>query len=129
MARDRSRTDRPGRVKRVVHTKVLPGEPVDGSGRVCIHLFVRDARGPFVEPHVLHPVLDEDGNPIKQRVEARPTRGRLACDPKRQVAPVIRGGTTLVTPRTDDPRGVTCPRCIASRDYADMISQLQAVGG
>ena len=127
MASDRSRTDRPGRVKRVVHTKVLPGEPLDGSGRVCIHLFVKDVRGPFVEPHVLHPVLDEAGQPIKQRVEARPARGRLACDPKRRVAPVTRGYVTSVTPRTDDPRGVTCPKCLASKDYTEMTEQLQAV--
>ena len=129
MSSDRSRTDRPGRVRRVVHLKLLPGEPTDGTGKICIHLFVKDARGPFVEPHVLHQALDENGNPIKQRLEVRPTRGRLACDARRQVAPVTRGGVTTVTPRTDDPRGVTCPKCKASKDYAEMMAQLQVVGG
>lgn len=112
--------------KRVIQMNVLHGEPKDGSGRVCIHLFVQDAAGPFVEPHVLHPALDEAGQPIKQQVIARPTRGRLACDARRGVAPVTRGGVTTVTPRTDDPRAVTCPRCIASRFYAELMARLEA---
>lgn len=111
--------------KRVVRLSVLPGEPVDGSGRVCIHLFVQDERGPFVEPHVLHPALDELGNPIKQQVVAKPTRGRLACHPRRVPAPVTRGGVTIVTCRTDDPRAVTCQRCLASVDYARAMKSLE----
>lgn len=102
---------------------VVRGEPLDGSGRVCIHLFIQDLRGPFIEPHVLHPVI-RDGEIVKQELEARPTRGRLACDPKRTVAPVTRGGITTITPRTDDPRAVTCPRCIASVEYAEAMQTL-----
>jgi hypothetical protein len=112
--------------KRVINTNVLPGEPLDGTGRVCIHLFVQDERGPFVEPHVLHPALDEYGNRIKQRLVARPTRGRLACDPRRTVAPVTRGSVTTVTPRTDDPRAATCPKCISSRGYKEAMEKLEA---
>ncbi len=105
---------------------VLPGEPLDGTGKVCIHLFVQDESGPFVEPHVLHPELDADGQPIKQRVVARPTRGRLACDPKRDVAPVTRNNITTVTPRTTQPTAVTCPKCIASADYQKLIKPAPA---
>jgi hypothetical protein len=101
---------------------VLPGEPTDGTGRVCIHLFVQDERGPFVEPHVLHPKLGEDGAPIKQELVSKPTRGRLACDPKRSAVPVIRGNVTAVTPRTTQPSAVTCPKCIASEDYRRLTS-------
>lgn len=108
-----------GSRRRIVNINVLPGEPVDGTGRVCIHLFVRDERGPFVEPHVLHPVL-QDGAPVKGRVEARPTRGRLACDPRRGVAPVTRKGVTTITHRTDEPAAVTCPRCKQSPEYQSM---------
>ena len=102
--------------KKIIVVKLVPGEPIDGSGRACIHLFVPDSSGPFVEPHALHPVI-EDGEVVKQQVEARPTRGRLACDPRRTVAPITRAGVTTVTMRTDDPRAVTCPRCCASADY------------
>lgn len=100
---------------------VLPGEPLDGSGRICIHLFVQDEKALFIEPHALHPVIGEDGNPIKQQVQALPTHGRLACNPKRNPAVSTRDGVTIVTPRTDDPRAVTCPKCIASADYARMM--------
>lgn len=113
--------------KRVINVNVLPGEPVDGSGRVCIHLFVRDERGPFIEPHVLHPVF-KDGVAVKQKVEAKPTRGRLACNPRRTVAPVTRGGVTTVTPRTDDARAVTCLKCCASVEYAEAMTALEEMG-
>lgn len=105
--------------KRTVSINVLPGEPLDGSGRVCIHLFVKDEAGPFVEPHALHPVI-EDGVVVKGRLEAKPTRGRLACDARRDASPTKHGNVTVVTPRTDDPRAVTCVKCKASADYAAM---------
>lgn len=110
--------------KRAISVKVLPGELLDGSGRVCIHLFVQDQHGPFVEPHVLHSVF-KDGEVVKQKCEAKPTRGRLACNPRRTVAPVTRNGVTTVTPRTDDPRAVTCVKCKASRDYVMAMELLE----
>lgn len=110
--------------KRVVNMRVLPGEPTDGSGRVCIHLFVQDATGPIVEPHVLHPVM-KDGEQVKQEVEAKSTRGRLACDRRRLAAPTTHRGVTTLTHRTDDPRAVTCPRCKESIEYADMMRKLE----
>lgn len=109
--------------RRTVNVSVLPGEPTDGTGKVCIHLFVKDECGPFVEPHVLHPTLGEDGKPTGQLI-ARPTRGRLACNPKRTVAPVTRCNVTTVTMRSDDPRAVTCPKCIDSSDYKIMMETL-----
>lgn len=110
----------------VVNLNVLPGEPTDGSGRVCIHLFVRDDSGPFVETHVLHPKLDEDGNPVSGKGGAGPARGRLACDPKRLVAVTVRGNVSVITPRSDDPRAVTCPKCRASVDYREAMKRLGA---
>ena len=107
-------------MKRVVNINVLPGEPLDGRGKVCIHLFVQDPTGSFIEPHALHPVY-KDGELVKQQVEARPTRGRLACDNKRNVAPVTKNGITTVTLRSDDPRGVSCPKCKASQDYKRLM--------
>lgn len=109
-------------MKRRLSVNVVPGEPTDGSGRICIHLFVRDERGPVTEPCVMY-VGEVDGKP---RLMTKPTRGRLACDPKRLVAQVTRGGVTAVTPRTDDPRAVTCPKCKASKDYERLTGLLTA---
>lgn len=111
-------------LKHIVMQRVLPGQPTDGTGRVCIHLFVQDEHGPFVEPNVLHPVF-KDEILVKQQVMAKPTRGRLACDPKRTVAPVARGNITTVTHRTDDPRAATCPSCLASSFYTEMMKHYQ----
>lgn len=111
---------------RIVKLNVLPGEPTDGTGRVCIHLFVRDERGLFVEPHALHPVF-EDGVQVKQRVVAGPARGRLACDPKRDARPLTRGNVTTVTPRTEDTNAVTCLKCLASSDYAKAVDRAKRV--
>lgn len=104
-------------MKRVIQLRTLPGEPTDGSGKVSIHLFVPDPAGPFTEPHVLSPVV-KDGVPQRQ-FEAKATRGRLACDPKKSAIPVTRKGVTTLTMRTDDYRAVTCSKCIASRDYQE----------
>lgn len=109
--------------RRIVEVKVLPGEPTDGSGRVCIHLFVPDPVGQIVEPHVLHPA------PTPQQpnaLEARATRGHLACDPRKPVAPVARGNVVVVTMRSDDPRAVTCHACITSALYQEAMARLEA---
>jgi hypothetical protein len=108
--------------KHVISVNVLPGEPTDGTGRVCVHLFVQDSTGPFVEPHALHPVFGDDGVQVKQQVAVGPARGRLACDPKRSAVPVTRGNTTTVTPRSDDWQAVTCLKCKASKDYKLMAN-------
>lgn len=109
--------------KRIIRVSVLPGEPLNGSGRLCIHLFVRDERGQFVEPHVLRAAVSEDGKPIRGQMEAGPARGRLACDIRRKVAPVTNAGVTTVTMRSDDPRAVTCLKCIATKVYKEMLGR------
>lgn len=112
-----------GKPKRVVSVSVLPGEPLDGSGKVCIHLFVPDESGPFVEPHVLRPEIDERGN-MTGRIVAKPTRGMLACNRKLLVKPVTVRGVTKITHRTDDPRAVTCPACKLTQPYLKMMENL-----
>lgn len=107
--------------KRVINMRVLPGQPLDGSGQVCIHLFVKDDHGSFVEPCVTCMVEDEEGRP---RLSVRPSRGRLACDPKRSVASITRDGVTTITHRSDDPRAVTCPKCKASEAYRQRMELL-----
>lgn len=115
------------RKRRIVNVKIIPGDPLDGTGRVCIHLFVEDKRGMIVEPHVLHPVV-KDREVVKQQLEAKPTRGRLACDSRKLVAPVTRNGVTTVTSRTTDARVVTCPKCQISEDYIKAIEILTPAG-
>lgn len=114
----------PNASKRIININVLPGEPLDGSGRVCIHLFLRDRRGCYIEPHVLHHQIGKDGTAVKQ-LEAGPVRGRLACNPKRNPAPFTRNGITVVTQRTDEPRAVTCPACKASKEWIALMSVLE----
>lgn len=116
---------RKGKKRRVVNVRVLPGQPTDGSGQVCIHFVLQDERGPFTEPHVLHPVYDEQGNLVKQQLQAKPTRCRLACDSKRKVAPIEdrKSHVTTITPRTDDPRAVTCPKCKATSYYTEAMQR------
>lgn len=109
--------------KRVIDVKVLPGQPTDGTGKVAIHLFLKDDRGLFVEPNVM------DIDPVEKRLTVGPRRGRLACDSRRTVASVTRGNVTTVTPRSDDPRAVTCLRCKASAEYAEMMAILTAING
>ena len=112
------------KLKRIISINVLPGEKTDGSGRVSIHLFVQDERGPFTEPHVIEvDGLREDGT---KNIVAGPARGRLACDKAktRKVAPTIKGNVTVITPRSDDPRAVTCPKCKTSEDYARIMKMI-----
>lgn len=104
---------------------MLPGESLDGAGRVCIHLFVQDPHGPNTASMVMHPVFNEDGTQVKQVVDCKQARGRLACDPKRLTAAVTRNNITTVTQRTDDPRAVTCPKCKASEDYQKLMAKIE----
>lgn len=112
------------RSKRKICVRVNPGQPKDGTGQVCIHLVVQDEDGSFIEPHFLHSAHEEDEETVIKKLIAKPTRCRLACNPDRQAAPVTRNGETTVTPRSDDPRAVTCPKCMASVDYAEMMEIL-----
>jgi hypothetical protein len=108
--------------RHITHMNVLPGEPLDGSGRVCIHLFVPDEKGLFVEPNILYPDLDESGKRIGRRLVAKPTRGRLACDSKRTVATIVKNGVIYVTPRTNVWEAVTCLKCKKSKEYQTLAA-------
>ena len=116
--------------KRVVHMKVLPGEPLDGTGKVCVHLIVQDELGPFTEPCVLHmeDAESDDGQQFK-RLVSKPTRMRLACSPSRTVAPMTQGNVTTVTTRTDDPRAVTCLKCRATEYYTRAMELIATANG
>ena len=113
-------------VKRIVNLSILPGEPTDGTGRICVHLFVVDEqRGSYREPHVLHPEIDAAGQVVKGRLTARSTLVRMACSRTRVPTPTTTQGITTVTLRTDDPRAVTCPKCLASEEYTARMAQIE----
>jgi hypothetical protein len=114
------------RQRRVIESKVLPGQPLTGLGIVCCHFFMPDANGVIIEPNGLSPALDEQGEPIRGKIQAGPMRGRLACNPRRRVAPIIRNGVTTVTRRSDDPRAVTCLKCKATKEYQEAMERLKA---
>lgn len=116
--------------KRRINLSVLPGDMEAikrGAGRNCIHLFVEDDRGPYSEPHVLYPLLDAQGEPVKGQYEARATRGRIACDRRKIALPRQRAGTSVVdvTLRTNEARAVTCPKCQATPEYAEKMRLLE----
>lgn len=114
--------------KSIIHMNVLSGEPTDGSGQVCVHLFVPDSTGPFTESSVSR--LDKcDAAKGNNRLTIGPCIGRLACDDKktRKVAPVTKGNTTTITPRTDDPRAVTCIKCISTEVYVQMMKSIDGI--
>ncbi len=71
--------------KQILDIKVLSGEPTDGSGKVCIHLFVRDAKGSFTEPGYL----------FRSMQIADTTRGRIVCNRKLIPKPPYKGVTTI----------------------------------
>lgn len=98
----------------MVRQNVLPGEPTNGKGTICIHFLVRDEQGPCIEPHVLYPAG-------KGKLEARPTRVRIACDPKKKVSPVRVGKVISITHRTEEVSAVTCLKCKATKEYKDAI--------
>lgn len=107
-----------------ISLSVLPGEPTDGSGKICVHLLVEDKKGLIAES-MLHPVYGEDGQPIGQQLQLKPVKCRLACDPKRLVVPVVKNGITHITMRTDSPEAVTCPKCKQSNEYLTAMKPTQ----
>lgn len=114
--------------RRIVDIKMLPGQPTDGSGKVCIHLFVPDGTGPIVERSVTQLVSAPQGEGGGRRLSVGSAKGHIACDRKRLVAPRERGGVVSVTMRTIEPGAVTCPACIASKDYARIMKVLNGPG-
>ena len=112
--------------KLVIEMKVLPGEPTDGGGRICIHLVVVDEkRGPFVESCVVHPAKDADGKVIPSKFVFRPTRCRVACDPRKVPQTKPRNGVVMMLMRTNDSRAVTCPKCKESPEYKLMMKDIE----
>jgi hypothetical protein len=85
----------------------------DGSGRVRIHYFHRDDKGPVSTAQVVHPTQIGP-------VPLGGATGFIACQP---------GLKSLFTPagpvvHSDDPRAVTCPECRGSGEWREVMTRL-----
>lgn len=88
--------------------KLLP----DGSGRVRIHWFCRDDKGPI---RTAEAVTMSALGPVR----LGGATGRIACQPQRKsVAPEVNGLVTTPCVHSDDARAVTCPECMKTPEYA-----------
>jgi hypothetical protein len=96
---------------RTINVRLLP----DGTGRVRYHWFIRDDAGPITTPSAQ--VQTAIG-----RVTLGGVKGRIACMPKLDsVLPHLAGAEIQLVPHTDDPRGATCPECLATEEAKTML--------
>lgn len=90
-----------------VVVRLLP----DGSGRVCLHWIYEDKDGPI---ETVDSVVQTSAGP--KLLGAR--RWRMACCPQlTNIDPKREGVRIIPWQRSDDPRAVTCPRCMATDEF------------
>lgn len=90
----------------------------DGSGRVRIHYFVHDQKGPVTTPSGA--VMTALG-PLK----LGGVTGRIACQPQlASVTPQMVKGELQPTVHSDDVRAVTCPECQRTSEYLATMNLL-----
>ncbi len=91
----------------------------DGSGRVCIHWLFQDPEGPI---QVTDRSVTASGPQI-----VRGRRWRMACNPTQSNVSVAEGGRLTPSPHSDDPRAVTCPKCMATAKFQEAMIHLQNI--
>ena len=103
---------------RVVQVKLLE----DGTGRVCIHYFAHEPKGPILTPAT--GVTTSIG-----MVKLGGVRGYIACKPRlASILPhTVPGGDIAPCVHTDDPRAATCPDCIASEAWKRHMEELEGL--
>ncbi len=90
----------------------------DGSGRVCIHYFVRDPAGPIETKTI--PIMTGRGP-----VALGGAKGYIACNKAAtSIAPQIKQGMIHPFCHTDDARAATCPECKKSGAYKTMMEEI-----
>jgi hypothetical protein len=93
----------------------------DGTGRVCIHWFIRDPQGPIETPGRIHPT---SVGPMS----FGGARGRIACHPEQNtVSPQTNGIETRLCMHTDDARAATCLECCATPEYIAKMEELKEI--
>jgi hypothetical protein len=99
---------------RTVIIRMLP----DKSGRVRIHWFIHEERGPIKTPETVK--MTQIGP-----VRLGGNRGRIACQPaKTDLVPQQKGRDIEPCCHSDDPRAVTCPECMAVPEYREAMDYL-----
>lgn len=90
----------------------------DGTGRVCIHLFVHSATGPATTPAGVNGFKFEGA------------RGYIACNPTQsKVTPLVRGNEHLLCTHSDDARAVSCPKCQETAEFRQQMDELNSLVG
>lgn len=92
--------------------------PVLPDGRLRIHLFVRDPKGPAQTPRGtlgMTPLGPAAFGGARGFFACRPGHGRAASE-------VGTDGVIRLLPHTDDPRAATCPGCLSSQAFLDAMA-------
>jgi len=100
---------------RTVNVRLLK----DGTGRVCIHWFVRDPQGKIKMP---------TGEAMSNLgpMQFGGAQGRIACNPNQNtVVPQHVGGNILLCCHSDDVRAVTCPDCQKTAEFIQQSDDLE----
>jgi hypothetical protein len=98
--------------------RMLPEPGPDGLRRVRIHFFVHDDKGPAKTP--AGAVMSNWGP-----FHFPGSVGFIACKPKQSnITPQVVAGTVEPTVHSNDARAVTCPECMATDAYKDMMKRL-----
>ncbi len=117
--------------KEALNLKLLPGEPIDGTGRIRIHYLVRDdASGKIVfdqsltnENDALGGLKQADDGMIAVSVAStfrfkKRSAWRVACNPEQNsLQPQVANGQRYMCVAPPDPLATTCPACLASEDH------------
>ena len=104
-------------MNRVVNMRLLN----DGTGRVCIHWFIRDEAGPIKTPGTAY-MTAFGPIPLGGAV------GRIACNPEQNsVATQNNGMDFFPCLHSDDVRAATCPDCLATDEAKKVIEKLKTI--
>ena len=99
--------------------KLLP----DGTGRIRIHWAVRDPNGKI---EIRDRVVETSWGPKVMQG----ARWRVVCQPGLSTLSGLRQGENVVLqPCSDDPRGVTCPECMAAEEFQKARQDLEELAG
>src|SRR5215467_9714350 len=93
-----------------VTIRLLP----DGSGRVRIHWYVKFKGGPIKS-------VAQNGV-----INFPASEGKIACSPDLGPSVRLSDGSMQLTHRSDDPRAVTCPECMATQEFKDAMAEIGA---
>ena len=93
----------------------------DGSGRACVHWFRVDPKGPITTPSKTVPTMM---GPMK----FGGVQGYIACNPAQNtVTPQQVGNDIYQCCRSEEPRAVTCPDCMATPEFKAAMEEIESM--